>query len=53
MTFVQKKEDTARSEERRSRAMDKLRVVDFIPIPGRRARLADTRSQMFGSRHAN
>lgn len=53
MTFVGKKEATALFEELRSRAMDKLRVTSFIPMPGRRVRLADTRSQVFDSRYAN
>ncbi|KYN04352.1 hypothetical protein ALC62_05118, partial [Cyphomyrmex costatus] len=50
MTLMRKKVIVC-FEEMSSRAMDKL--VGFIPIPRRRVRLADTRSQVFGSRHAN
>lgn len=53
MTFVRKKEGIMCFEEMSSQAMDKLRVVGFIPIPRRRVRLADTRSQVFRSKHAN
>ncbi|EGI60195.1 hypothetical protein G5I_11590 [Acromyrmex echinatior] len=53
VTFVRKKEGIMCFEEMSSQAMDKLRVIGFIPIPRRRVRLADTRSQVFGSRHAN